>query len=429
MRSLTKNRNLIIAILLAVVLAIAGVLAFVFTRPINETYAADNYGEFKADGYYDDGGLVFYAIKVKTNYSPTYKLAEDKLQFIKYGETVILNEGESILISFARQEDTDNALEEKLVGNRTNGYLSDYVSFLDIDLSFNEKIAENVTEGFKKIEDAGVGGYKKIEEGVVSGYKKIEEILLASYALATIGRIRPLEEKKDFVRLFGALLKLRNLLVSFDEFDLKTGCILDEDKKVVDHLLLNDYQIQDYTSWYIDLRDEFRQQPNGESVVVNDDVVFEIELVKQVQIGMEYILALVAEHHQSNCQDKEVTVKIQKAISASPDLRNKKDLIEQFIERMTPTESDDVMDNWDKYVAEQRAADLQSIIDEEKLKPAETQAFMAHAFEDGRLSTIGTSVSKLLPPMPLFGGGGKRIQKRRSVIEKLQAFFDKYFNL
>ena len=261
------------------------------------------------------------------------------------------------------------------------------------------------------------------------GYKEIEEILMASYGLDTIGRMRPLEEKKDFVRLFGALLKLRNLLVSFDEFDLKTGCILDEDKKVVDHLLLNDYQIQDYTSWYIDLRDEFRQQPNGESVVVNDDVVFEIELVKQVQIGMEYILALVAEHHQSNCQDKEVTVKIQKAISASPDLRNKKDLIEQFIERMTPTESDNVMDNWDKYVAEQRAADLQSIIDEEKLKPAETQAFMAHAFEDGRLSTIGTSVSKLLPPMPLFGGGGKRIQKRRSVIEKLQAFFDKYFNL
>ena len=259
-------------------------------------------------------------------------------------------------------------------------------------------------------------GYED-EKGVHQlGYKEIEEILLEKFGLDTIGQIRTLEEKKEFIRLFSALLKLRNLLTSFDEFaEVK--------------LILNDYQIQDYTSWYIDLRDEFKHEPGGEKEKVNDDVVFEIELVKQVQIGIEYILALVAEYHQSNCQDKEVVVKIQKAIAASPDLRNKRDLIEQFIERMTPTDSDNVMDNWEKYVAEQRATDLQRIIDEEKLKPAETQAFMAHAFEDGQLSTIGTSITKILPPMPLFGGGGKRNQKKKTVIEKLQAFFNKYFDL
>lgn len=259
-------------------------------------------------------------------------------------------------------------------------------------------------------------GYED-EKGVHQlGYKEIEEILLEKFGHDTIGQIRTLEEKKEFVRLFSALLKLRNLLTSFDEFgEVK--------------LTLNDYQIQDYTSWYIDLRDEFKHQPGGEKEKVNDDVVFEIELVKQVQIGIEYILALVAEYHQSNCQDKEVVVKIQKAIAASPDLRNKKDLIEQFIERMTPTDSDNVMENWDKYVAEQRATDLQRIIDEEKLKPAETQAFISHAFEEGQLSTIGTSITKILPPMPLFGGGGKRTQKKRTVIEKLQIFFQKYFEL
>ena len=248
------------------------------------------------------------------------------------------------------------------------------------------------------------------------GYKEIEEILLEKYAPDTIGQIRTADEKKDFVRLFGALLKLRNLLTSFDEF---AGA----------HLLLNDYQIQDYTSWYIDLRDEFKHEPGGDKEKVNDDVVFEIELVKQVQIGIEYILALVAEYHQSNCENKEIVVRIRKAIASSPDLRNKQDLIEQFIERMTPTDGDDVMEGWDKYVAEQRAADLQRIIDEEKLKPAETQAFMAHAFEDRQLSTIGTAITRILPPMPLFGGGGKRNEKKRTVIEKLQAFFNKYFEL
>lgn len=259
-------------------------------------------------------------------------------------------------------------------------------------------------------------GYED-EKGVHQlGYKEIEEILLEKFGLDSIGQIRTLEEKKEFIRLFSALLKLRNLLTSFDEFgEVK--------------LILNDYQIQDYTSWYIDLRDEFKHEPGGDKEKVNDDVVFEIELVKQVQIGIEYILMLVNEYHQSNCQDKEVVVKIQKAIAASPDLRNKRDLIEQFIERMTPTDSDNVMDNWDKYVEEQRAADLQRIIEEEKLKPAETQAFMAHAFEDRQLNTIGTSITKILPPMPLFGGGGKRNQKKKTVIEKLQVFFNKYFDL
>ncbi|MBR5611638.1 MAG: type I restriction endonuclease subunit R, partial [Bacteroidaceae bacterium] len=248
------------------------------------------------------------------------------------------------------------------------------------------------------------------------GYHEIEEILLEKYGLDTLAEIRTIDEKKDFIRLFGALLKLRNLLVAFDEFGEVP-------------LMLNDFQIQDYTSWYIDLRDEFKKEQVGDKEKVNDDVVFEIELVKQVQIGMEYILALVAEYHKSNCENREIVVRIQKAIAASPDLRNKQDLIEQFIERMTPTDSDDVMDNWEKYVSEQRTADLQRIIDEEKLKPTETLAFMDNAFEEGYLSTIGTAITKLLPPMPLFGGGGIRMQKKKTVIEKLQAFFTKYFNL
>lgn len=248
------------------------------------------------------------------------------------------------------------------------------------------------------------------------GYHEIEEILLEKFALHTIGQIRTLEEKKEYIRLFSGLLKLRNLLSAFDEFGQA-------------QLTLSDYQIQDYTSWYIDLRDEFKKEACAGKEKVNDDVVFEIELVKQVQIGIEYILALVAEYHQGNCQDKEVVVKIQKAITSSPDLRSKRELIEQFIERMTPSDADYVYDRWDDYVDEQRAADLQRIIDEEKLKQAETEAFMTHAFEEGYVSSIGTAITKILPPMPLFGGGGKRAEKKKTVFEKLQVFFNKYYDL
>lgn len=261
------------------------------------------------------------------------------------------------------------------------------------------------------------------------GYKEIEEALIKDYDLSTIGQLRTLEEKREFVRQFSALLKLRNLLMAFDEFDLPNCRILNEDKAVADRLLLNEYQLQNYTSWYIDLRDEFKREKGGEKENVNDDIVFEIELVKQVQVGIEYILMLVAEYHESNCENKELIVKIRSAIDASPDMRNKRELIEQFIERMTPTKEGNIMDDWERYVTEQRAADLQQIINEEKLKPAETEAFMANAFNEGYVMTVGTAITRIMPPMPLFGGGGKRAEKKRNVIDKLKAFFDKYFNL
>ena len=38
-----------------------------------------------------------------------------------------------------------------------------------------DKIAQSVTEGYKKIETGTVSGYKKIEDGVVDGFNKISD--------------------------------------------------------------------------------------------------------------------------------------------------------------------------------------------------------------------------------------------------------------
>lgn len=80
-------------------------------------------------------------------------------------------------------------------------------------------------------------------------------------------------------------------------------------------------------------------------------------------------------------------------------------------------------------MAQQKEEELQRLIADERLKPEETRQFVAHAFEEGAVQTEGTAIVKILPPMPLFGGGGKRAEKKRTVIEKLQAFFAKYVNL
>jgi type I restriction enzyme R subunit len=131
-------------------------------------------------------------------------------------------------------------------------------------------------------------------------------------------------------------------------------------------------------------------------------------------------------YHDTHCEDKEVLITIKKAIDASPELRSKKQLIETFIAGINDT--DDVMTKWHDYVVNQREKELQAIIKEEKLKPKDTRKFIENAFRDGEIKTAGTDIDKIMPPVSRFGGSG-RAEKKQSVIDKLKAFFEKFFGV
>jgi type I restriction enzyme R subunit len=122
----------------------------------------------------------------------------------------------------------------------------------------------------------------------------------------------------EFVRLYGKILKLRNILVSFDEFN--------------DDETLNEREVQDYSSMYIDAYEHFRKQTEPEAVNVNEDLVFEIELLKQIEINVDYILLLVDQYNKSGKSDKKLRTDIDRAVNSSIELRNKKELIDEFIE-------------------------------------------------------------------------------------------------
>ena len=182
-----------------------------------------------------------------------------------------------------------------------------------------------------------------------------------------------------------------------------------------------------YLGRYQDLRDEWKnRQPTGEKEDIIDDIVFEIELIKQIEINIDYILLLVKKFHDSHCSDKEVLVTIQKAIDASPELRSKKALIETFIAGINDVS--DVMIEWRTFVAEEKERQLATIIEEEKLKPEETRQFIESAFRDGMVKTTGTDIDKLMPPISRFGGGN-RAEKKKTVIEKLLGFFERFFGI
>lgn len=218
------------------------------------------------------------------------------------------------------------------------------------------------------------------------------------------------QNQKDFISLFGAILRLRNILTAFDAF--------------AGNERISDRDLQDYQSIYIDLYQQLKTEKT-EKENINDDIIFEIELIRQVEINIDYILMLVAKYHESNCEDKEILVSIDKIVNSSIQLRSKKELIENFIQ--TVNASTEVDSDWKAFVQEQMETDLSSLISEENLKPEETRLYLDHSFRDGALKTTGTDIDGIMPPVSRFSGG--REKKKQNIIEKLSGFFEKYFGL
>ena len=253
-------------------------------------------------------------------------------------------------------------------------------------------------------------GYTSKDGKHIQGYVNLMKELNDKFPLST-SQIVGEQEQKDFIALFGAILRMRNLLVSFDDFKGKE--------------LISERDLQDYLGRYQDLRDEWKSK-RQEGTDITDDVVFEIELIRQIEINIYYILMLVKKYHDTHCKDKEVLITIYKAIDASPELRSKKQLIRNFIAGINDV--DDVLNEWHSYVVEQREKDLEKIIKEEKLKPEDTRKFMENAFRDGEIRTAGTDIDKIMPPISRFGNSD-RAKKKQIVIEKFKVFFEKFFGI
>lgn len=242
------------------------------------------------------------------------------------------------------------------------------------------------------------------------GYEELISKIREDYPLGEL--ISGEQNQKAFIKLFGNILRLRNILSAFDEFEEDT--------------LLEGRDLQDYQSIYIDLYEEFKSKAGGDRENIIDDIIFEIELIRQIEVNIDYILMLVAKYKDSNCKDKTILTTIDKAIDSSLELRSKKELIENFIEQVNI--STEIDDEWKEFIDQSKEADINKLIEEEKLKEDETRKFVDNSFRDGVMKTTGTDVDKLMPPVSRFGGGNRDV-KKQSIIEKLLRFFEKYFGL
>ena len=310
--------------------------------------------------------------------------------------------------------------------SRTNRILNsvktfgNIVSFMNLEENTNKALSvfgdkdANSIALLKTYKDY-FNGYDENGEHVL-GYTEIVDLLKTKFLINEA--IATEEDKKLFIKLFGDLLKIRNTLSAFDSFR--------EDREKI----MSDIDFQDYSGKYNDLYTEIIKDKinNTEIENIQDDVVFEIELIKQVEVNIDYILLIVARYNNEN-KDKDTIIEhVRKLINAGIELRSKRELIENFINQMNTSETD-VQEEFYKYVRKEKEKDLIKIIKDENLKEEETNDFMNSCFEYGEIRTSGIDIDKILPPISRFSKQGNKIEKKQIVVEKLMSFFEKYSGL
>ncbi|MCE0509356.1 type I restriction endonuclease subunit R [Microbacterium sp. KKR3/1] len=297
--------------------------------------------------------------------------------------------------------------------SRTNRILNSVKTYGNIVSFRNLEDATNAAlELFGNKDARGVVLLKPYQDYYGDYVEKVTELLQRfPLGIQIIGE----SAQKDFIALFGAILRLQNILTSFDDFAGQDP--------------LTERQAQDYRSWYLDFYAEFRRDRDSDKELINDDVVFEIELIKQVEINVDYILMLVEKYRASfgDGEDKEIRAEISRAVDASPSLRSKRDLVEDFVDSVSVTGAVD--EQWKAFVAAKRTAELETLIADQKLRPDETRAFIEAAFRDGQLRTTGTAITRILPPVSRFAADGGHGEKKRTAVEALARFFDRFFGL
>jgi len=305
--------------------------------------------------------------------------------------------------------------------SRTNRILNsvktfgNIVCFRNLEKATNESIAlfgDKEAGGIVLLKsyDEYYNGYQN-EDKEVRGYKSLIDELLEKYPVGE--QIISEQAQKDFIRLYGAILRVQNILTTFDEF--------------AGNEILTERDVQDYHSAYIDLYNDLRNVEDSEKENINDDLVFEMELIKQIEINIDYILSLIKQYHEEHTKDKEILVDINKAIDSSVELRNKKELINQFITSLDVGANID--EDWQKFVNKRKIEELEQIIKDENLNRDAAYSFVNNAFRDGNIATTGTAITKVLPPVSRFSKTGERTQKRESVLSRLTQFFERFFDI
>lgn len=303
--------------------------------------------------------------------------------------------------------------------SRTNRILNsvksfgNIIAFRDLQKNTDDALALFSDENAKGIVflrslEEYLHGYTDEKGQKHKGYNELLQELTGTFPLENFRQATlKTSQKKHFLSLFGELLKLRNILEIFDDF---SDSLSDRDK-------------QDYQSHYISTYEELRKDKDDKESTL-DEVEFEVELLAQVEVSIEYILELIAKYHKDQATNYEPILKL---LDSSLSLRSKKELFLRFIDSLH--DQSNVAKDFSTYIKMCKDNALQDIIDSLNLDPKKTKNFMQDSFERGELRSYGKAFNEIYEG-PLFGDEANQTHTiRQQALQKLQAFFELFKGL
>lgn len=305
--------------------------------------------------------------------------------------------------------------------SRTNRILNKVKTFGNIVCFRNlEKATEDAIKTFgdensvnvilEKSYDEYINGFTDEETGKkFKGYKDICEEIIAKFPDPT--EIVLDADKKEFVQLFGELLKAENILRNFDEFE--------SFEKII-----SDRQMQDMKSVYVDIRESIlnerrSKEAEGEQIDFSD-VEFQIDLLKTDEINLDYILALILEKARENDDIESLKAEVRRVIRSSLGTRAKEDLIMEFISKTRLSElknTDDIIETFYDFAKKEKVVKINQLIVEENLNE-KANRFIEKSVSKGYVEYAGDELDGIIPP--LSRRGGVREKKKEIVLEKIR---------
>lgn len=285
----------------------------------------------------------------------------------------------------------------------------DAIKLFGDENSSNIILERSYAEYIKGFEDEETGkkmkGYEELCNEILEKFPNPSEIILK-------------KDKKEFVQLFGELLKIENILKNYDEFQYYPSVI-------------NERLMQDMKSTYVDIREEVnnRNNPNKTDDIDFSDIEFQIELLKTDEINLDYILALILEKFKQYNDIERLKVEVRRIIRSSLGTRAKEELVICFINEVDLTNlksTDEILTAFYTYAQNQKEEHINNLSIEENLKN-DAKRFIEKSIKKGFVSYEGTELDDILPPTSRVQGARKA--KKEMVLDKIQKLVEIFIGI
>ena len=298
--------------------------------------------------------------------------------------------------------------------SRTNRILNEVKSQGNIVVFRNLKKATDKAVALFSNKDAKETIFVPPYEDYVKQFNAVAvELLALTPTVRSVKNLPDEEAELNFVKIFRELMRLRNILESFSEFE-------DDD------LALPAQRFADYRSAYLDLYDKVKTDNSKEKASILNDVDFELELIHRDVINVQYILTLLAQLYDAGEPDRQTMRNfILDSVAGTIELRSKRELIQKFIESTLPdlTSSAEIPDSFEDFWEQERVSAFERLVKEEQLDADKLQKVIDRFVYTGKEPLPDPDIIELIErPLKLAERGPTRKRVLERVIDFVETF-------